>query len=263
MKNLFSAILIMCILISCRETRTTSFDLNTLSTDWVRLTERKGKLVVYNSCDLGNLIMSLSKSKDNFELLFHGGQEDEKFEIIDSYEHLDTIFITTNLKDSGRRQEFKLVWVDKLKGLSRWITTYSNGFTSNNFFVVKEKQTGFETEDQPCIECWGEECDEIKSNKELIQGLWFLDKDSLSIMKINDLDCSFYYDGSQNNTEDNYKVTITDKLPEFVSETEKAEFIILKSDTDTLQYEILGLTDSAFSLRHFPSGLILLYKRLK
>ena len=122
MKNIFSVILTVCILTSCKETRTASFDLNTLATDWVRLTEREGKLIVYNSCDLGNLIMSLSRSKDNFELLLHGEQEDEKFEIIDSYEHLDTILITSKQKDSGTKQEFKLVWVDKLRGLGRWVT---------------------------------------------------------------------------------------------------------------------------------------------
>jgi hypothetical protein len=46
-------------------------------------------------------------------------------------------------------------------------------------------------------------------------------------------------------------------------ETENAEIIILTNKTDTLQYEILGLTDSAFSMMHFPSGKIHLYKRKK
>lgn len=102
-----------------------------------------------------------------------------------------------------------------------------------------------------------------KTTIQLMQGLWFHDQDSLASLTINNNQWTFNYKDEQTNADDNYVISITDKLPEFVKETEKAEFIILTNKTDTLKYEILGLTDSTFSLMYFPSGRIHLYKREK
>lgn len=102
-----------------------------------------------------------------------------------------------------------------------------------------------------------------KTTIHLMQGLWFHDQDSLASLTINNYQWTFNYKGEQTNSNDNYVISITDKLPEFVKETEKTEFIILTNKTDTLQYEILGLTDSTFSMINFPSGKIHLYKRQK
>jgi hypothetical protein len=52
-------------------------------------------------------------------------------------------------------------WV-RLTDLGRFISTYSNGLTSDNLFVTKDKQITFEKFDQPCRECWGDKCDETK-----------------------------------------------------------------------------------------------------
>ena len=104
---------------------------------------------------------------------------------------------------------------------------------------------------------------ESKTTIQLMQGLWFHDQDSLALLTINKNQWTFNYRGEQTNTDDNYVISIKDKLPEFVKETEKAEFIILTNKTDTLKYEILGLTDSTFSMMYFPSGKIHLYKRKK
>jgi plasmid maintenance system killer protein len=102
-----------------------------------------------------------------------------------------------------------------------------------------------------------------KKTIQLMQGLWVHDQDSLSSLVINNHQWTFNYKGEQTNSDDNYLITITDKLPEFVKETEKAEFIILTNKADTLEYEILGLTDSTFSMMYFPAGKIHLYIRQK
>jgi len=98
---------------------------------------------------------------------------------------------------------------------------------------------------------------------ELMQGLWYDDQDNLASLTINNYQWTFNYLGGKANSDDNYSISIKDKLPEFVKETENAEFIILTNRIDTLKFEILGLTDSTFSMMHFPSGKIHLYKRTK
>jgi hypothetical protein len=102
-----------------------------------------------------------------------------------------------------------------------------------------------------------------KTTIQLMQGLWFHDQDSLASLTINNYQWTFKYKGEQTNSNDNYSIYITNRLPEFVKETENAEFLILTSKSDTLKYEILGLSDSTFSMMYFPAGKIHLYKRQK
>jgi hypothetical protein len=106
--------------------------------------------------------LTISKNKNGFELLLHGEQEDYNFKILEATQLIDTIYLKAEWKDSDEQQEFKFFWTDKEKGLGKFITTYSNGFTSDNLFVTREKQINFEKIDQPCRECWGHECDELE-----------------------------------------------------------------------------------------------------
>lgn len=146
---------------SCKEKYNEEFDLDTLPNHWIRLTEKDGNWVMFNSCYAGNQLITISKTKGRFEFLLHGEQEDSHLEILETTQRSDTVFIRTKLKNSDEEQVFKFYWTNIEMGLGRFITRYSNGFTSNELFVHRDKQTNFEKIDQPCRECWGDECDEI------------------------------------------------------------------------------------------------------
>lgn len=103
--------------------------------------------------------------------------------------------------------------------------------------------------------------DNKKSTLELIQGQWIYDKDSLASIQIDNYQWSFNYEGNKIYSEDNYEITITNRLPEFVNDDDKSEFIVLKTKTDTLRYEILGITDTTLSLMFYPTGRIHIYRR--
>jgi len=171
MKLIGLILFITTLLISCQETHNEPFDLMTIPENWVRLTENDGNLIVYNSCDAGNLLLSISNSDKKQELLLHGQQEDYDFTISNSRKLNDTVFIDAKWKGTDDKQSFKFIWTDKESGLGRWITAYSNGFTSDNIFVISEKQNNFERVDQPCRECWGDECDEIENDTEQTDNL--------------------------------------------------------------------------------------------
>lgn len=168
MKILGLIISFLLLFTSCKQAKKENFDLNSFPKEWVRLTDKDGKLVVYNSCDAGNLLLTISNKRDHFELLLHGQQEDYDFEILETTQLNDTIFLKEKWKGSDEKQDFKFFWANKEKGLGRFITTYSSGFTSDNLFVTGDKQTNFEKFEQPCRECWGEECDEIEKDIEKI-----------------------------------------------------------------------------------------------
>jgi signal transduction histidine kinase len=156
-------ILLFSILVSsCTETKKEEFELNSFHKDWVRLTEKEGKLIVFNSCDAGNLLLSISQKNNHFNLLLHGEQEDSDFEILESNQNNDTVILKTKDKETNENQNFKFIWVDREKGLGRWLITFPNGHTIDHFFVISDKQTKFDIITQPCEECWGEECEELK-----------------------------------------------------------------------------------------------------
>lgn len=101
-----------------------------------------------------------------------------------------------------------------------------------------------------------------KSIMELLGGSWIHEEDSLAVIKVSGNEWTFMYSGEAT-SDDIYKISITDKLPEFVKETEKADFIILTTKTDTMYFELLGLSDSLMSLLNFPTGRIHVYNKSK
>lgn len=218
MKLLGFTISFLLLLTSCKVTKKEAFDLNSFPKDWVRLTDKDGKLVVYNPCDAGNLLLTISKKSGHFELLLHGQQEDYNFKILETTQLNDTIFLKTKWKDSDEQQDFKFFWTNKEKGLGRFITTYSNGYTSDNIFVTSDKQTNFEKIDQPCRECWGDECDEIEKDLEKT------DKPIESIKSV--FDDYVKYQESTDSQDDKDLMTNSLKSIDKVTEPEDLEILI-------------------------------------
>ncbi len=95
----------------------------------------------------------------------HGQQEDYTFEILKAIQtESDTVKINTKWTDSEDLIELKFFWIDKTKGLARLISKATNGIASDETFVTADRQKDFPTVNQPCRECWGNECDEFTEN---------------------------------------------------------------------------------------------------
>lgn len=97
----------------------------------------------------------------------------------------------------------------------------------------------------------------------LIQGTWKHAKDEKAIVRIRQNFWSDYYDNVSSNEPEYYRIRWKRKLPEYVDTTVSTSFLMLTNKTDTLHYEILGVTDSTLSLMHFPTGQIHLYRKKK
>lgn len=140
-------------------------------------------------------------------------------------------------------------------------------FRANGPSIKEEKDYCFEiSDDQFFANLYNNANPTIAEKKktiDLMQGVWYHSEDRLASLTIHNYQWTFNYKGEKTTPDDNYYITISDKLPEFVQETVQAEFIILTNKTDTLKYEILGLTDSTFSLLYFPRGNIHFYMRRK
>lgn len=159
----FALFILIFAISSCSQEKVKQSDLDSLPKEWIKLTEYKNELVIYESCDMGNLLLSIINKGNNYKLLLLGTQEDSEFDILDVNQKEDTILIYTKSIDTKDNQVFKFLWVNKEKGIGRFITTYSEtGFKSDLSFVSKEKRKKFKRIEQPCEECWGEECNEIK-----------------------------------------------------------------------------------------------------
>ena len=100
--------------------------------------------------------------------------------------------------------------------------------------------------------------------RELLQGKWQHSEDDKSVVSIRQNFWSDYYDGESPDDNDHYKIEWRRTLPKFADKTSNnSSFLILKNKIDTLNYEILGVTDSTLSLMHFPTGRIHLYRKKK
>ena len=176
MKHRTLALALLIFLISCKEAKKEpakkeAFNLNSLPTDWVELTKTDSGFIVFNSCDMGNSLLTITNKPNNRGLLLHGTQEDYDFDILEAYQTInDTVIIKARWKESKKLQDWKFIWTNKAKQLGRWITTYSEGkdFISDNAFVTAANQKNFPKVDQPCRECWGDECDYEEKMKNVV-----------------------------------------------------------------------------------------------
>lgn len=149
-------LIIIIIITSCTQNLEKQIDLNEFPKEWIRLTEKDGEMIIFNSCDAGNLHLSIDK--DN--LLLHGQQEDSELTILKSTTLNDTAILQCKWNNSDEIQNFKFIWVKKEEGIGQWITTFSSGWTSDFYFILADKKDEIKIIDQPCRECWGDECDE-------------------------------------------------------------------------------------------------------
>jgi hypothetical protein len=171
LKSIGILLLLTVLFTGCRQKENTEaptvekeFDLATLPDDWVMLTPKDGGYIIYNTCDSGNLLLTIDRAAAT--LLLHGTQEDYEFDILKSYiGENDTIVVNAKWKGAEQLQDFKFIWEDKAKNIGRWITTYDTGYDSNCVFVPANLQSQFPVVNQPCRECWGDECDEREAQE--------------------------------------------------------------------------------------------------
>ena len=101
----------------------------------------------------------------------------------------------------------------------------------------------------------------IQSLPELKNGRWINQRDTFAGLEVKDSLIFLFYKSPQESYQDKYHFRVTTALPEY-ADTEKnpGTFLILEQPGTTLQFEILGYTDSTFSLLQFPNGWIHLFR---
>lgn len=169
MKLFIPVLFIVLIQTSCRQNADKDFDIKSLPTEWVQLTETDSGFIIYNSCDQGNLLMSITHEIKRTGLFMHGMQEDYYLEVLGAVQSGDTIRMKARWPDSQELEELKFVWADKSKGVGMMISSSENGYSSEVILVTQDKQKYFPTVNQPCRECWGDECDEMEKRLDTIR----------------------------------------------------------------------------------------------
>lgn len=164
MKFLLLALLTILLYTSCSKTTGENFDIRSLPSEWVKLTETDSGLVIYNSCDQGNLMVSITHQNNMTGLFMHGMLEDYFLRVVGAVLVDDTIKIKAKWPDSGESEELKFVWIDKDKELSMLISQADNGQSSQVILVSQDEQSNFRIVNQPCRECWGDDCDEMEKS---------------------------------------------------------------------------------------------------
>ncbi len=101
--------------------------------------------------------------------------------------------------------------------------------------------------------------DSIILNK--LHGEWISETDSAAYISINDSIWTFGYKGEKNFQDDNYYISITDTLTQFVKSTQENYFIILDNVKAKTYLEILTLNDTTFSYFVYPQMHVHVYRK--
>jgi hypothetical protein len=119
---------------------------------WTMLTQREGKLVVFNPCDANNPVIEIRQDT----LYINFGQEEGFYNItsILKNDH-DKVILVAKPDFGDNPDKFKVEFLDKERKQARWFI-WSNDSTAETF-----TDTRFVNEyaniKQPCRECWGED----------------------------------------------------------------------------------------------------------
>lgn len=104
--------------------------------------------------------------------------------------------------------------------------------------------------------------DETLNDIQFLQGIWVHNEDSLATVTIKDQQWTFNYVDNPVTEDDIYQISFADQLPKGVVDaenTEKAKHLILTNKTDTMYYEVLGLSNKELSLMYCTTGRMHLY----
>ncbi len=93
----------------------------------------------------------------------------------------------------------------------------------------------------------------------LLQGHWVNQADSLATVVIENETWTFGYIGMEETAPDEYKIILTDILPESKIKRPKGEFLLLVNENDTLEYEMFGVSEDMFSQMFLPRGNMHVY----
>lgn len=147
-------------LLSCSPKSSFMADVTPFEGEWISLTLIKGERVIYNSCDGGNLLLTLSREEQGYTLLLHGEQEDTPMTVVGSSQQTDTLIMTCATRGWSGNQKVKVVWQDRKQGLAHWVIQQANRNIRSGGFVSAPHKKAFKEIDQPCRECWGDDCDD-------------------------------------------------------------------------------------------------------
>ncbi|MGV3503424.1 MAG: hypothetical protein ACO1O1_06925 [Adhaeribacter sp.] len=102
-----------------------------------------------------------------------------------------------------------------------------------------------------------------KLNLPSLDGIWVHEEDDQAFVTINGRNWVFGYEGEEATGEGKYQISKVDKLPQFIDPKVDAAFLVLSNKTDTLYYELNGVTEETLSLTYYPAMKTHLYKRKK
>lgn len=120
----------------------------------VQLTKKDSSLIIYNSCDGGNGLIRYYKEDSQQKILLYGRQEDYYLNIVSSNNINDTTILTAVWVNSNDTTKMKMYWLNKEEGI--WLFSWQNNVSS--IYVDDAYSHEYKIVDQPCFECWEDEC---------------------------------------------------------------------------------------------------------
>ncbi|MDX2360367.1 MAG: hypothetical protein QNK23_06150 [Crocinitomicaceae bacterium] len=138
----------------------TNLSMSSFPEKWIGLTETDTGQVIFNHCAGGDYKILITEIDGKKTLLEYGEQEDSEYWINKISSKKNKIVFSVECKLSGKKGNFTFQWVDQSKGIGSWTSNVPKISKRNGLFVFENFRNHFPIIDQPCVECWGDECDD-------------------------------------------------------------------------------------------------------
>lgn len=86
----------------------------------------------------------------------------------------------------------------------------------------------------------------------LMQGIWYSTEDTLAWISIQNNKWVSHYTFDKQLTPDTSIINFVKNPVNYIEKSVKADFFVLTNKSDSSYYEIMGLSDSIFSIMYYP-----------
>lgn len=161
---ILTLVFLILISLSSKEIRPDDYVLTTIDADlqqkWHKLTLTDSGYVIFNPCDRENETFRIS----NDTIFISYGHEVEYFFINYVKRNVKNVYqFAVRSYYSGKTIFFYFSYVDTDRGIAFWKNNDKPvNYETDDLYISDKNKNNFDIVNQPCKECWGDDCDEIE-----------------------------------------------------------------------------------------------------
>ncbi|NQY05895.1 MAG: hypothetical protein HRT68_06750 [Flavobacteriaceae bacterium] len=131
--------------------------------NYIALTEQKGKTIIFNPCDAANHQVKIDEKDGTIQIYYLEGQEATLLEVESVSKTEKGYAFGGIIYGEFYDKAMEVTPLDTAYEMVNWTLSAFDG-NRTMIFTDAQYKTNYEVVDQPCKECWGDDCDDMNEN---------------------------------------------------------------------------------------------------